>query len=93
MAYLIDFLVLILEWVVEFVVWAFHTIYELLLEGLVIAFEAIPVPDWLVGADPFAGIDPGVVFFLEAFEIPSGITIILGAYLVRFLVRRLPVIG
>lgn len=93
MAELIRFLGEILEWVVDFVVWAALTVYELFLEGVLAVLEAIPVPEWLSGADPFASIDPGVVFFIDALQVPEGIAIVLGAYLLRFLIRRIPVIG
>lgn len=93
MAALIEFLSQILEWLVEFLLWGFHTIYEYLLLGLAAIFDAIPVPSWLVGADPFASIDPGIAFFLHAFQIPAGIAIMLSAYLIRFLIRRVPVVG
>lgn len=93
MSYLIDFLSEILAWLVDFVLWAAQSIYEGLLQAVAAVLDAIPVPSWLVGADPFADIDPGVVFFVEAFELPAGIAIILGAYFVRFLIRRIPIIG
>lgn len=93
MGELIDFLSEILEWVVDFVVWAALSIYEMFLLAIAAIFDAIPVPAWLAGADPFAAIDPGVAFFIDAFQIPEGIAIILGAYVIRFLIRRIPVVG
>lgn len=93
MGELIEFLGEILEWLVDFVLWAPLRIYQLLLEGLLAVLAAVPVPAWLSGADPFAAIDPGVVFFADALQIPEGISIVIGAYVLRFLVRRVPVVG
>lgn len=93
MGELINFIGQILEWTLDAVVWAALTLYEMLLIGLAAVVNAIPVPSWLAGADPFASLDPGVAFFAQAFEIPAGVGIILSAYGIRFLVRRLPVIG
>lgn len=93
MGELIDFLGEILAWLLEAVEWAFHWLYELALLGLASVINAIPVPSWLVGADPFGTIDPGIAWALEALQLPEGIAIILGAYLIRFLIRRLPIVG
>lgn len=81
------------QWLFDFVYDASQDLFALLLEGVAAVLDAIPVPSWLVGADPFASLDPGVVFFAEAFQIPAGISIILGAYLIRWLTRRVPVVG
>lgn len=39
------------------------------------------------------GIPAGVWYFLDLFNISSGIPILLSAYLTRFVIRRIPVIG
>ena len=41
----------------------------------------------------FAGIDSGTAFFMNAFAIPTGVSLILAAYATRFIIRRIPVIG
>lgn len=41
----------------------------------------------------FTAIDPSVWYFLGIMQIPYGITVVLGAYVLRFLVRRIPFIG
>lgn len=45
----------------------------------------------LTGA--FSGIDAGVWWFLDFFALDSGIPLVISAYVARFLIRRLPVIG
>ncbi|BCY03532.1 DUF2523 family protein [Stutzerimonas stutzeri] len=62
--------------------WAWAVIYSL------------PVPDFVYDAkDALQGIPPSVVYFTSAFQIGPGLTIILGAYVLRFLIRRIPIIG
>lgn len=41
----------------------------------------------------FSAIPSSVWYFMNIFSIPFGITTVSGAYLVRFLIRRLPIIG
>lgn len=81
------------EWLFDFVYDSAQDLFALLLEGVAAVLDAIPVPSWLAGADPFASLDAGVVFFAEAFQIPEGIAIILGAYFIRWLTRRVPIVG
>lgn len=41
----------------------------------------------------FAGLSSGVWFFLDAFQLPYGVPLLISAWVARFLIRRLPVIG
>lgn len=41
----------------------------------------------------FSAIPPGVWFFANVCQAPVGVTMILSAYLVRFFIRRIPIIG
>lgn len=41
----------------------------------------------------FAGLGPGVWFFLDFFQIGTGVPLLISAFVTRFLIRRLPVIG
>lgn len=41
----------------------------------------------------FESIDSSVWYFMSMFQIPYGITVVLSAYVLRFLVRRIPFIG
>ncbi|HTF85331.1 MAG TPA: hypothetical protein VL987_12185 [Cellvibrio sp.] len=67
-------------------------LYESLLGGLASMFEAIPVPGFFASLSTIQ-IPPGVGFFASAFEIPAGLAIITSAYVARFFLRRIPVIG
>ena len=94
MDYLINFLSDILVWLKDLLLWIPRKLTELILDGLAALIEAVPVPDWLNNAGNFlASIDPTVLYFLEAFQFAQGLTIVLAAYVIRFLIRRIPVIG
>lgn len=41
----------------------------------------------------FGGIAPGVWFWVDAFGLGFGLPLVISAYVARFLIRRLPVIG
>lgn len=44
-------------------------------------------------AQIFSAIDPSVWYFLNIMQVPFGISVVTSAYLLRFLVRRIPLIG
>ena len=70
--------------------WAFSKITD----GIVSFFESIPVPDFFTSAsNAFGSVPSEVVFFADAFQIGPGVTMVLGAYLLRFILRRIPFIG
>ena len=94
MSELFDFLSDILGWLLDVLLWVPQKLYELVLDGLAGVLEAIPVPGWLDGGlSLFTNLPAGIVYFADALAIPEGIGIVLGAYLVRFLIRRIPFIG
>lgn len=41
----------------------------------------------------FSVVSPGVWFFLDFFQLGYGLPLVISAYVSRFLIRRLPVIG
>jgi hypothetical protein len=92
--YLIAFISRILAWVVDFFKWIAEWCWQTVLEALAAVLNAIPVPDWLSGASAVVGSLPaGVAFFLGAAQVPSGLAIVLGAFTIRFFIRRIPLIG
>ena len=94
MDYLIQFLARILSWVVDFFQWVFEWLWSALLGALLTVLNAIPVPGWLADApNVVSALPPGVAFFLQSFMLPQGLAIIIGAYVIRFIIRRIPLIG
>ena len=41
----------------------------------------------------FAALPPGVWYWIDLFQLGTGLPIVLAAYVARFVIRRLPVIG
>lgn len=63
-------------------------------DAIVSFWEAFPVPDvFATAASAFGNVPPSVVFFAQTFQIGPGVTMVLGAYLLRFIIRRIPLIG
>lgn len=78
----------------DLLLWVPMRIWELLLESLAWVITAIPVPSWASNtAGLFSGLPTGVSWGFYLFNVPTGIGIIMSAYLIRFLIRRIPLIG
>ncbi len=89
-AWLTNFAATIWGWITSGFEWVWHE----LLGALTTVLSAIPVPSFLSAAPTYVGaIPPSAVFFLAAFKVPQGVAIIVGAYAVRFVIRRIPLIG
>lgn len=91
---IIDFLGDMLVWVIDFVTWAVVKVLLLIFEGVLYVLNLIPVPDFMSDLDGnMAVIDPGILYFTAPFQLSTGITWIVSAYVLRFLIRRIPIIG
>jgi hypothetical protein len=94
MKFLIGFLSQLFNWLISLVQWAFEWVWQEILGALVTVLSAIPVPGWLSDApNVLANIPSGVVFILGILQFQAGVTIMIGAWLLRFLIKRLPIIG
>jgi hypothetical protein len=94
MKYLIQFLQQILSWTIDFFKWIFEWVWQQLLGALITVLNAIPVPSWLAsGGSLFGALPEGAAFFINAFMLPQGLAIIIGAFTIRFIIRRIPLIG
>lgn len=83
-----------LDSVVDAFLWIPLKLYQALLSGLATVLESIPVPDWATGVSGLAsGISPTVMYYVEPFNLGTGLSILFSAYGVRFLIRRIPFIG
>tara|TARA_A100001391_G_scaffold68654_1_gene43891 strand:+ start:4748 stop:5038 length:291 start_codon:yes stop_codon:yes gene_type:complete len=72
----------------DFVLW----LLEMLLGSVISVIEAIPVPGWL---DQAASVSlPDSMLWLSGIlQLPFGMTVFVSAYTLRFLIRRIPLIG
>lgn len=81
-------------WLKDVLLWVPRKLWAELLDGLAAMLTAIPVPDFVNTAkDAFTNIPPGVVFFASKFGVPEILSMVIAAYVVRFLIRRIPVVG
>lgn len=68
--------------------------FSKLVDGFLSFFNSLPVPDFFATtANAFSNIPESVVFFAQPFHIGAGVTMVLGAYLLRFIIRRIPLFG
>lgn len=69
-------------------------IFSKFADALIAFYQKIPVPEFFnSAANAFSNIPAEVVYFAQPFQITYGITVVLGAYLLRFITRRIPIIG
>lgn len=82
------------NWLVDALKDVIAWVASLVLDALAVILQAIPVPGWVAsGQSAFNAIDPQVWYWLGPFNIPEGVGIILSAYGIRFLIRRIPIFG
>ena len=69
-------------------------IFSLLLSGLSALINGIPAPAFFSNAAGWIGSIPTLAaYLLAALQISSLVTILVSAYVLRFLIRRIPFIG
>lgn len=89
-----DWLLSILQEILQFFVDAVVAIADWLYQALLDLISTSFIVGLITSAgELFTAIDPSVWYFMNIFQIPFGITVITSAYLLRFLVRRIPFIG
>jgi hypothetical protein len=89
-----DWLEDVLLWLLDVLLFVPRKIYELLLQGLAAFINWIPVPQFMIDLNSNAGaMWASIGWWAEIAQIPEGVTLVLTAYGLRFIVRRLPVIG
>jgi hypothetical protein len=94
MDFLIAFLSRILTWLVSFVQWIGDLAISTALGALITLLNAIPVPSWMSSAPSvLAGVPSGIVWLFQILQLPAGLVILLSAWVLRFLIRRIPLIG
>jgi hypothetical protein len=84
----------VLEWLKELLLYLPLHVWDGLLDGLASLVEAIPVPAFMQNLGSlFAGLSPGIAYFLSPLSLGTGVSMVLSAYAIRFLIRRIPLIG
>lgn len=66
--------------------------YDQLLQGFLSLINVIPVPEFM--ANPANFTLPGdVLYWTSLFKVGWGLSVVVSAYLARFILRRIPLIG
>ena len=81
-----------LQWLQDELKAFFLWVFDSLMSGFARVIELIPVPDFLANMQSVA-MTPAVSWFLQPFELQYGLIAIGGAYIARFILRRIPFIG
>ncbi|UZM15479.1 DUF2523 domain-containing protein [Pseudomonas kielensis] len=89
-----DWLLSILQEIIQFLIdipvaiadWLYQALLDLISSSFIVGLISS-------AGELFSAIDPSVWYFLNIFQIPFGISVVMSAYLLRFLVRRIPFIG
>lgn len=69
-------------------------LFEWFMEGVAWLINSIPVPDFVADIPSlFSGLPTGIPWAFYLFNVGLGISIILTAYVARFFIRRLPIVG
>ena len=71
----------------EFFLW----IWDQLLSGFIYVLSLIPVPDWMTSGS-FA-LPDGILWFAGALELGYAGVVMGSAWTIRFIIRRIPIIG
>jgi hypothetical protein len=94
MSFLIAFLTQILAWLHTFLVLLPKLIASAVLTALAAVINWIPVPSFITNASGWIGAIPSFpAYLLSSLNFSAGVTILVTAYVLRFLIRRIPFIG
>lgn len=84
----------VLQWFLDLLEYATSWILDQILGAFATVFEAIPVPGAFAEAGPAWGdAVSSAGFFLAPWHIGEGLTMFFSALAIRFLIRRIPLIG
>jgi len=89
------------KWLNDFIEWLFKYfndlpsfVFDWFADGIISFFNIMPVPDFFNNVHSGVGSIPsGVWFFCGCLNFTYGVTVVFSAYLLRFILRRIPFIG
>lgn len=80
-----------LDAIIDFFLWLPRQIFSLFADAVIALFESIEAPEFVQNIN-LSGLD-GFAYIFDVFMIDYMISVTLAAYIARFLLRRMPVIG
>lgn len=84
----------LVDWFVKWAEWLPKKLYSVVMEALASFINAIPVPAFFTDASgAFSSIPSSVLWFASSLELGYGVTVVLSAYALRLVLRRIPFIG
>jgi hypothetical protein len=94
MSFLIQYLVQALAWLWNVISSLPLHCLSLLLQGLAAFINWLPAPGFFANAGGWIGnVPPLAAFLLSSLQIGSLVTILVSAYTLRFVIRRIPFLG
>ncbi|MES9872661.1 MAG: hypothetical protein ABW146_06105 [Candidatus Sedimenticola sp. 6PFRAG7] len=82
------------SWLKELFEWLGQKIFESIMDAAAKLIENIPVPSFFNTASAKIGqLGADVGYWIGPFELDFGVGVILTAYTLRFILRRIPIIG
>jgi hypothetical protein len=82
------------DWIVEMLTWWPRQVWEWFAESLAELVNGIPVPTWVADLEVYWDqLGAGTLWLADVMQVDIGVPLVLSAYALRFLIRRLPVIG
>lgn len=85
------------QWLLDLITWIPKKIYELFTDMIVSLidgfFSVCTVCDFSSIPSSVTSLPAGIIYLASWFHFGLGLSIVTGSYLIRFLIRRLPVIG
>ena len=92
--WIVEYLSNALQWIYDLIRLIPQYSFSLLIDGAISFLNWIPVPDFVYMAAGFMqSIPPEVTWFLSVAKFNEGLLMVMGAYILRFITRRIPLIG
>ena len=94
MEWLFNWLERFLNWLLDVLLYVPKKVFQWLMEGLSWLIQQIPVPSFFADAGTLVSqLGSDIGYFMDMFQLNAGIAIVLSAYVLRFVIRRLPIVG
>jgi hypothetical protein len=83
-----------LDWIIDAIKDVFEWVFAQVLNALASILEQLPVPEFLTnGQNLFASVSGAIGWLWQYFEVPYGVGVMVAAWGLRFLIRRIPIFG